>query len=249
MQNPIKRLLYLRKDLKALKEIPELTINLMLETTKHNDFYRDLTLDYYKDACKRHPKFPWVRRLEWGVAVCILPDDFDDYFMMVEGAARRNYKKATRLGYTFDILDYNNRLDEVTAIHHSTDNRQGKLPKEFINSAATAHHNPPTKDPEHDYPYFGVFDKEGVLVAYASCFIAGEYCNIQRIFGHAAYQSDGCVPLLILSIANHLLQSYPKVRYYAYGTFFGASVSMKRFKRKFHFLPHRVHWKLTTESE
>jgi hypothetical protein len=247
MQNPMNKIKYLYKELQEIRQIPRTSINLMVETATDNPFYRDLTLEYYKEARQHHPKFLLIRQMEWGVALCILPEKFDDYFMLLEGAARRNYKKAKRLEYRFDELDYNNHLDEVTAIHHSTETRQGKLPKDFVEYAATPHNNPPSLDSEHAYPYFGVFDKEGTLVAYASCFIAGEYCNIQRIFGHADYQSDGCVPLLIISIAEYLYQHYPRVTHYAYGTWYGASQTMQRFKRKFHFLPHRVEWKLQSD--
>src|SRR5262249_38502859 len=54
--------------------------------------------------------------------------------------------------------------------------------------------------------------------------------------------------LLILEVAREIYASYPTVKYYAYGTYFGASESMRRFKRKFLFYPHRVTWKLETPS-
>lgn len=244
MHNPIKKVTALYQEFQKIRHIPRTNINLMLETTLDNPYYHELTTEYYQETRQRHPRLPLIRRMEWGVALCLLPDKFEDYFMLVEGAARRNYKKAKRLGYVFGELDYNNHLEEVTAIHHSTNDRQGKLPEDFIRNSATVHNNPPSLDPEHDYPYFGIFNSDGQLAAYASCFIAGEYCNVQRIYGHAAHQSDGCVPLLIISIAEHLYHKYPKVSHYAYGTFYGANPSMKRFKRKFHFLPHRVNWQL-----
>jgi hypothetical protein len=183
------------------------------------------------------------RRLSHGVAVCVLPRQFDSYFMTIDGSARRNYKKAQRGGYEFSRIDYNSFLDDITAIRRSTDRRQGKLPEEFLSQPARPVTDPPSRSPSHDYPYFGV-RREGKLYSYAGCLVAGELCMLQHIFGHAAFQSDGIVPLLIVSIAKYLLAHHPEVKYYAYGTFFGAGETMRRFKTKFAFVPHRVTWQL-----
>ncbi len=226
------------------RKIPRIDIHLQFDRSEGNPYYRNIVREFYRDARKRHRKFPLVRSLEWGVALCELPATFDEYFMMVEGAARRNFKKATRLGYQFGPLDYNNHLDQVTEIWRSTTVRQGEMPEDFLTREAVPHTNPPTLDPTHDYPYFGVFNKDGKLRAYASCLVAGELCMLEHIYGHAGHQSDGYVPMLIMSIGKYILEHYPDVKYYGYGTYFGASKTMKRFKRKFSFLPHRVNWVL-----
>jgi hypothetical protein len=86
--------------------------------------------------------------------------------------------------------------------------------------------------------------REGRLYAYLGCMIAGEFCGIEQIFGHAKFQGDAVVPLLIVSLAEHLRTAHPRVKFYAYGGYFGAQETMRRFKRKFLFLPHRVDWLL-----
>lgn len=180
--------------------------------------------------------------MEYGFAVCDLRSVPGVYSSRLDSAARRNLKKAARLGYRFERLDYNANLDAVTSIHQSTKIRQGKeMPDYLVSSKAGAHNDPPSLDRRHDYPYFGVFKGE-VLVAYASCLIAGELCALETIYGHADYLSDGVVPLLIASIGDNLPQAHPDVRFFAYDTYYGASDSMKRFKRKFLFTPHRVNW-------
>src|SRR5439155_14783219 len=103
--------------------------------------------------------------------------------------------------------------------------------------------DPPSRNPVHDYAYFGAF-LNGRLIGYCGCMIAGEYCGIHQILGHADYLSLGPVPLLIISVASELYEHHPRVRYYTYGSYFGASETMRRFKRKFAFLPHRVDWTL-----
>jgi hypothetical protein len=103
--------------------------------------------------------------------------------------------------------------------------------------------DPPSRNSLHDYPYFGVL-KENKVYAYGACLVAGEVSMLDTVFGHAARQPDGVVPMLITGIARDLYEKHPKVRYFMYGTYFGASETLRRFKTKFGFVPHHVHWKL-----
>ena len=100
----------------------------------------------------------------------------------------------------------------------------------------------------HDYPYFGIFNADNKLVAYASGIVAGELMEVEHIYGHSDFQSDGVVPMLYISIAGYVMEKFPRVKYYCYGTFFGASPSLQRFKKKFKFLPHRVSWVLKSKK-
>ncbi len=225
---------------------PRVSIDLMHERTSRNDpFFGRITKDFYREATARHRRFPLVRRFEYGYAVAHLPTGGSSaYLGAVEASARRNVKKAKRLGYRFDRIDYNAHLDDVTEILRSAKIRQGRpMPESFFREAAKPHSNPSSFSPNHDYPYFGVF-LENQLVAYASCLVAGELCGIQTIYGHSDVLADGVVPLLIASITDRLAENHPEVRYYSYGSYFGASESMRRFKRKFNFQPYRVTWKL-----
>ncbi len=228
---------------KEVSNLPQISINLMLAGGGGNAlFFRDVTLGFYKTATGRHPKFPVIRRMEYGFSVCDLRADGGVYSSRLDSAARRNLKKAARLGYRFERIDYNAHLSDVAKIHQSTTVRQGKMmPGYLLSGEATPHNNPTSINPLHDYPYFGIF-KEDVLVAYASCMIAGDLCALQSIYGHADFLSDGIVPLLIVSIGDDVPLHHPQVIYYAYDMYYGASDSMKRFKRKFLFFPHRVKW-------
>lgn len=235
----------LREDIKEARTLPEKTVYLMADRAKakNHPFYAELVEKHYNDATRRHPKFPLIRHIEWGVALCTLPATFDDYFMMVEGAARRNFKKATRLGHEFRPINYDDHLREIEAIHRSTTVRQGPMPAHLMGELKPVR-NPQPLDRAHGYPAFGVFNNEGKLRAYATCHIAGEICMLEDIYGDARHQSDGYVPLLYLSIGQYLLEHHPEVKYFSYGTYYGASPTLRRFKRKFHFMPHRVRWEL-----
>ncbi|MEI6515060.1 MAG: class I SAM-dependent methyltransferase [bacterium] len=226
----------------TLSEMPRLTIDLMEKKTAGNDpFYTRLVSAFYRDARRRHRKFPLIRAFEWGVAVCVLPRTFEQYIMSIEASARRNHKKALRSGYAFRKIVYNDHLADIKAIWCSTPVRQGKLPKSFFEAEVQPCSDPLSNSPFHAYSYFGVF-KGDQLVAYGGGMVAGEVFCLEQIFGHDAFLADGVVPMLIIGIAESLFKDHPNVRYYAYGTFLGAGKTMRRFKTKFGFLPHKVRW-------
>jgi len=232
------------EDIQTIRRMPRAAINLMSAEANDNDlFYRDLVNDYYDETRKRHPRFALVRALSFGMTLCRLPANKDEYFAMLEASARRNFKKAKRLGYTFDAIDFNEHLEEIAEIRCSTNERQGRMPEELLSGKVEPCRNPVSRTNIHDYPYFGVRSKEGRLVAYAGCFVAGEACLVEHILGHAQFQRDGIVPMLVTGIAGYVMDHYPKVKYYGYGTYFGAGESLRRFKRKLGFQPHWVEWK------
>ena len=229
-------------DLHELLHLPKVTIQVMLSEIEGRDpFYENLTREFLVNANKRHGKFPLVRALQYGVAICRLPGNRQEYFMMIEGSARRNVRKAERGEYQFQPIEFNDYLDDIKEIRGSTDTRQGELAADFLTGDVTPCHNP---DPQTDiaaYPYFGVL-RDGKLVAYAGCLITGELAMIEHIYGHAAFQRDGIVPMLIVGMAGAILERHQHVKYYGYGSYFGSGTTMRRFKRKFGFVPHKVKW-------
>jgi len=235
------------RDFIDIFRLPRATVNLMLEQTTDNDpFYAKVVKAQYDEANSRHPKMLFARKYEYGYTLCELPKTFDDYFMKIEASARRNYKKALRLGYKTKRMDFNKHLEDVRDIWVSTPVRQRRLmPQDIREGQVRPVTDPPSKTTYHDYPYYGVFKDEKVL-AYAACLIAGELCEVQNIYGHVQYQNDGLVPMLFIDIARELLNSFPAVKYYSYGTFYGAGETMRRFKQKFLFDPYHVTWKLSS---
>lgn len=238
------KLKQLFRDLMEIRRLPEVSVNLMHSEADGNDpFYSRIVREFFESTQKRHPKLPLYKALELGVAICQLPDTFEDYFMYIEASARRNYKKAKRNDYEFAEINYNDYLQDIGEVRRSADVRQGEMPAAFLKDEVEKCQNPPSLKREHDYPYYGVL-RSGRLVAYAGCFIAGEMCMIEHIYGHADYQEEGIVPMLIVEIARCLYDSRPEVKYYGYGAYYGASNTMRRFKRKFKFLPAKVKWKI-----
>ena len=97
-----------------LRRMPSITVDLMCSDTSGNDpFFEQMTREYFASTQKRHPRFPLVKVDQYGVALLELPATFEGYFMMLEGSARRNFKKARRKGYRFREIDFNDYLDDV----------------------------------------------------------------------------------------------------------------------------------------
>ncbi len=232
------------EDIRSIRNLPVVSIDLMLRETEGNDpFFARVTREFYRSSRRRHRKLPLMGVLTHGVALCELPVSFDAYFMLIEAAGRRNVKKANRNGYEFKRIDYNSFLEDIGEIRQSTDQRQGQLSEDFLKGDVSRCENPESNTSMHDYPYFGVV-QDGKLYAYMGVLIAGELAIVEHIYGHAGYQNDGVVPKMIVDTAGYLMEHHPSVKWYGYGSYFGASESLRRFKRKFKFLPHRVKWAL-----
>lgn len=232
------------KDLRWAMALPRLTINLRIADAAGNDpFYERVVREFYANTQRRHRKWPLVRNLQFGVAVCPLPADYSTYLGVVESSGVRNMKKAARLGYEFRQFAYNDHLEDIRGIRQSAEVRQGRMPEAFLKEELKPCQDPPSRSSLHDYVYFGVF-KDGHLAAYAGCLVAGELCMVEQLLGHADHLENGIVPALLLGTARSLYESYTSVRFFAYGTYFGGGETLRRFKKKFGFHPHRVEWRL-----
>jgi hypothetical protein len=230
-------------DLRAMLSMPRIRIALMHEQTSGNDpFYERIVREFFESATRPHPKYKVLPAMRYGVACCVLAGESRAYQALIESSGRRNYKKAVRLGYSFRRIDFNDHLDAVARIRRSTDTRQGKVPDEFFDDVKPTN-DPPSRSSVHDYPTFGVFFGDE-LRAYASCLVSGELMMVEHILGHADFVADGVVPMLLIEMIQYGQKQYPCVKFYCYGSFFGANPTMRRFKTKFGFVPHRVDWVL-----
>lgn len=228
---------------KEIYDLPKVSINLMHDKTQGNDpFFAKVVSAFYKEANSRHRKFPLVRRIQYGMAVCELPKKEGAYFEKIESSARRNHRKAIREGCVFRRIRFNDHLDEIRDIWLCTDFRQGKLmPASMLAGDVRPISDPESRSTFHDYPYYGVFF-EDKMVGYMGCLIAGELGGIQQIYGHSKFLTLGVVPQLLIGFAGELIKSYPSVKYMTYGNYYGAGETMQRFKRKFLMFPHKVTW-------
>ncbi|WP_286234349.1 hypothetical protein [Thalassotalea sediminis] len=234
---------------RLIQSMPHIDINLMLDECQENDsFFSQITEECFNEATSRHPKLPLIKKRQFGMALFELNDQPDSYMKAVESSARRNYKKAVRNGFTFKRINFNEYIDDIWDIRRSAKVRQGAMPESFITNRPAEVCIPKSSTSTHDYPHFGIFNNAGKLVAYAACIVAGELIEVEHVYGHSDFQNYGIVPMLYISIAEYAVNHFTKAKYYAYGTFLGASDTMKRFKKKFKFLPHKVSWHLSTKK-
>jgi hypothetical protein len=232
----------LRQLLSDRSSLTPYNVSVCLSKAEENDvFYRQLAEAFYQTTRRRHPFWLFMRKMEYDCAIMKLHASWDQYFAGIEASARRNYKKAQRCGYTFKKLDYNKHLDDIKSIRRSAEVRQGPMPKSYLEGEVSAVTDPPSRSHYHDYVYYGVFSTEK-LVAYAGLFVCGEVAMIQHILGHADHQANGVVPYLIINQAKMILMNYPQVRFYMYGSWYGATETLKRFKKRFLFMPAHVTW-------
>lgn len=231
------------REFREMRADPAVDIDLRYRDTADNeDFYRSYTRKHYKEATRRHPKMPLIRDKQYGLALCEPGKDFDAYFASLDGQARRNFRKAIKLGYSFEKIDVNEHLDDVREINMSTDTRQGRpVPERLREGKVNRFTHPPSKTHLHDYPIYGII-KDGKLYAYCSMFVAGDGAFVERIYGHAKYQADGFMHLLLVSIAKDIMTRYPEAKYYVYGKYYGGGEDFRRFLRRFRFMPHRANW-------
>lgn len=231
-------------DIRLLRSLPEVTISLKVSKTADNDvFFERMVRRFYKITTRRHPRFPLVKYMRYGIALYPIPETAESYFDVIESSARRNVRKAQRLGYSFSRIDFNQHRQEIAEIIRSTPVRQGPMPNHMMHGEVGPISDPPSQSTFHDYFYVGV-STAGQLRAYASCMVAGDLIAITDIYGHHKYQPDGIVPFMIVEIVRYARAQFPNVRYCMYDKYFGAGDSMRRFKRKFQFLPYKVKWEL-----
>lgn len=216
----------------------------MLSKTGGNDpFFESMVRAFFKEATSRHPRFPIIRNMQYGVALFRIPDRAEDYSKLVESSARRNIKKAQRLGYSFSRIDYNLHRLQIAKIIRSTPVRQGPMPASLMHGELPTVADPPSRNAAHDYAYVGV-SKDDELRAYAGCMAAGELFAITDIYGHRDFLSDGIVPFMLYEMVKYTRANHPGARYCMYDKYFGAGATLRRFKKKFGFLPHKVDWRL-----
>lgn len=228
-------------DLRTLLHLPRVTLRLMASRAENNDpFYRKLIDDFYARTRHRRLRYLGLRDFQWGVALQPM-DPPPGAPATLESSAVRNQKKALRNGYRFEKINYNDWLGDIQAVRRSTEVRQGPVDPRLLSKPVRPISDPPSRNLFHDYPFFGVLQGDK-LVAYAGCLVAGEVALIEHILGHADHQEQGIMPLLILGMQAEIRKRYPQVRWFGYEMWFGASESLRRFKKKMGFRPYQVNW-------
>lgn len=219
--------------------IPLLNINLGSSNSKRiNDWYIVLN--------KKHPLFGKYSSGTTGLALIDLNkfNSFAEYEQSVRGKDYVTVKctRCINRGYTFNLLDRNQRSDEIYSINTSANERQGKKMSENYLKTNELY------EQEEFTEYYGVFNKEGKLVSYIHVFFADEAAFIFKLLGHDNFLKDNIMYLMIFKAIEQIFKrkedTYPNLKYVIYDSFFTNSEGLAFFKKRFGFSPYLVKWSM-----
>ena len=190
-----------------------------------------------------HPKYKVFGYKQLGVALIDLrrlagPVAYLDGITGAHGAATY-VSKARRRGYALAQIDRNDHIDAIHDINTSLESRQGR-PMDASYREKKLHY-----ETQSHYRYFGVFNKEGKLMAYCNIGRFGNFAAFSQLMGYR--NNDGVMHLLVTDIVNLLLmelQAGHGPEFLMYDTFFGAQPGLRQFKTMLGFTPYRARYSL-----
>ena len=190
-----------------------------------------------------HPKYKVFGYKQLGVALIDLrrlagPVAYLDGITGAHGAATY-VGKARRRGYALAQIDRNDHIDAIHDINTSLESRQGR-PMDASYREKKLHY-----ETQSHYRYFGVFNREGKLMAYCNIGRFGNFAAFSQLMGYR--NNDGVMHLLVTDIVNLLLmelQAGHGPEFLMYDTFFGAQPGLRQFKTMLGFTPYRARYSL-----
>jgi hypothetical protein len=193
----------------------------------------------YRYYTKPHPRYKLIQHKSIGAALLDLGGLYsaEQYLELIKGrnAGAWHAKRARGRGYRLRHIDRNAHIDDIHAINTSLEERQGR-PMDTKYREKQAHF-----DTLAHFRYYGVFNREGRLVAYANLGHYGNFASFSQLIG--IRNNDGIMHMMVVDIVSELIGER-RVRYLMYDTFFGAQPGMQSFKKILGFRPYRVRYAL-----
>ena len=193
----------------------------------------------YRYYTKRHPRYKLVQHKSWGAALIDLHrfDRHTDYLDTIKGknCGAWHARRARARGYVLAEIDRNEHVEAIHAIHCSVEQRQGRPMDSKYQEKQTRF------DVLGNFNYFGVFDTQGKLVAYATIGRYGNFSAFAQLMGYR--NNDGIMHLLVSDIVCRLIDAR-QVQYVMYDTWFGALPGMQQFKNVLGFAPYRAQFSI-----
>lgn len=220
----------------TLRQLLRLPVaRLEFDTTIDPDDIRQ-TYRYYT---QRHPRYKIIGNKTVGAALIDLGryTDAPAYLDEIQGKNRGAWhaRRARTRGYICTEIDRNAHIDAIRAINTSLDERQGRPMDQKYRDKTTRF------DTQGHFGYYGVFNPDGQLMAYANIGRYGNFSAFSQLIGMR--NNDGIMHLMMVDIVSRLLEQ-KQVRYVMYDTFFGAQPGLQQFKRILGFQPYRVKYSL-----
>ncbi|MBD8531145.1 MULTISPECIES: hypothetical protein [unclassified Massilia] len=193
----------------------------------------------YRYYTKPHPRYKLIRNKTVGAALLDLnavPNE-QQYLELIKGknAGAHHAKRARNRGYQLRHIDRNAHIDDIYAINTSLEERQGR-PMDTKYREKPSHF-----ETLKHFRYYGVFNPEGRMVAYANLGHYGNFASFSQLIG--IRNNDGIMHMMVVDIVSELLGEQ-RVRYLMYDTFFGAQPGLQTFKKILGFRPYRAKYAL-----
>jgi hypothetical protein len=209
----------------------------------HLEFHRNIhpqnILDVYRYYTKWHPRYKIIRHKTMGAALIDLRAHAsrDNYLASIKGknCGAWHAKRARSRGYVLAEIDRNRFIEEIYDINTSLENRQGRPMDAHYREKTTRYENLP------HFRYYGVFNADGRLVAYANLGLYGNFAGFSHLIG--IRNNDGIMHFLVVEIVSQMIE-LQLVNYLMYDTFFGAHPGMQSFKKILGFRPYRAKYSL-----
>lgn len=193
----------------------------------------------YHAFTRPHPRFRFIQAKTLGAALIDLGrfPDRQAYLDQIKAKNHGGYhaKRAQKRGYVFRAIDRNDYIDQIHAINISLDQRQGR-PMDARYSEKRE-----TFEKRAHFRYYGIFDTQEQLVAYANLGLYGNFAAFSQMLGMR--NNDGIMHFLLVESICRLIDD-KQVRYVMYDTFFGAQPGLRSFKTILGFQPYRARYSL-----
>jgi hypothetical protein len=205
----------------------------------HEDIHPEDIRSTYRNCTRPHPRYKVFRHKTMGAALLDLEalPSAQHYLEHIKGKNNGAYhaKRARTRGYKLAHIDRNQFIDEIHAINTSLEQRQGRPMDAAYREKKLRFETLP------HFRYYGVFNADGKLVAYANLGIYGNFAGFAQLIG--IRNNDGIMHLMIVDIVSEIIEQR-HVRYIMYDTFFGAHPGMQTFKTILGFRPYHARYSL-----
>jgi hypothetical protein len=197
---------------------------------------------FYDGYTARHPRYKLIQRKRWGVALIPLQDSFDDYLRgKTKEFLRRNRRRCAALGYQFATVNPLEYLDQILDVNTSKAVRQG-LP---MDASYAERHRLVEQYSARRHEFYAALNSEGVLRAYVDAQVVGDVCILVRLLGHGDDLRTGIMSFCVSEVVREMIRRKGQTGqplWVEYGTMFGASEGLRRFKEDLGFKPYKVRW-------
>ncbi len=175
----------------------------------------------------------------WPMSVLPLERDAEEWLARL-GTARKRATFARYRGYGFRPFERSDHQASVNVINRSMPVRQGRpMGDSYMREQVFGPVGEPVCE-RHRVSQYGVFNRDGLLRAYAVVHRSGELALVSQILGHGDYLEDGIMHLL-------LVETYAAEQldggYLVYNRHDSGTEGLRQFKEWFRFSPMRVEWR------